>query len=34
MYQLLPNQTKLYPGHGRPTTIGHEKIYNMFVKEK
>ena len=34
MYQMLPNQTKLYPGHGRPTTIGHEKIYNMFVKEK
>ena len=34
MYQILPNQTKLYPGHGRPTTIGHEKLYNMFVKEK
>lgn len=34
MYQMLPNQTKLYPGHGRPTTIGHEKLYNMFVKEK
>lgn len=34
MYRLLPNQTKLYPGHGRPTTIGHEKLYNMFVKEK
>ena len=34
MYQLLPNQTKLYPGHGRPTTIGHEKKFNMFVKEK
>ena len=34
MYKLLPNQTKLYPGHGRPTTIGHEKLYNMFIKEK
>lgn len=34
LYEILPNQTKLYPGHGRPTTIGHEKKFNMFVREK
>lgn len=30
----LPNQTTIYPGHGRPTTIAHEKQYNPFVKGK
>ena len=24
----LPDQTMVYPGHGDPTTIGHEKHYN------
>lgn len=25
---LLPDSTMVYPGHGEPTTIGHEKRYN------
>ena len=28
----LPDSTKVYPGHGASTTIGHEKQYNPFVK--
>lgn len=28
----LPDETKVYPGHGRFTTIGNERIYNTFVK--
>ncbi len=27
----LPDRTKLLPGHGLPTTVGHEKAYNPFV---
>lgn len=34
MYDLLLDQTILYPGHGRTTTIGHEKKNNMFIKDK
>lgn len=26
----LPDRTKVYPGHGGPTTIGHEKVNNPF----
>lgn len=28
----LPDQTKIFPGHGPPTTIGEEKRLNPFVK--
>jgi len=28
----LPNEVKVYNGHGQPTTIGHEKKHNPFVK--
>lgn len=30
---VLPNETKVYPGHGDHTTIGHEKKYNPFCGE-
>ena len=29
---ILPDDTVVYPGHGDPTTIGHEKKYNPFLK--
>ncbi|WP_447641089.1 MULTISPECIES: MBL fold metallo-hydrolase [Chitinophagaceae] len=28
----LPDETKVYPGHGPHTTIGHEKRTNMFLR--
>ena len=28
----LPADTKVYPGHGEPTTIAHEQRYNPFVR--
>lgn len=29
---LLPDATRVYPGHMEETTIGHEKEYNPFVQ--
>lgn len=33
--QLLPlgDDVQVYPGHGEPTSIGHETLYNPFVVE-
>ena len=28
---VLPENTQVYPGHGYPTTIAHEKIYNPYL---
>ncbi|RLI13840.1 MBL fold metallo-hydrolase, partial [Candidatus Bathyarchaeota archaeon] len=28
----LPDQVRVYPGHGPPTTIGREKERNPFVR--
>lgn len=28
---VLPDSTKIYPGHGADTTIGHEKNHNPFL---
>jgi glyoxylase-like metal-dependent hydrolase (beta-lactamase superfamily II) len=28
----LPDNTVVYPGHGAPTTIGHEKEFNPFLQ--
>ncbi len=27
----LPDETVLYPGHGPPTTVGHERVGNPFL---
>ena len=31
LYSVLPESTPVYPGHGEPTTIGHEKYENTKV---
>lgn len=30
-YLTLPDETKLFPGHGLATTIGHERAENQFL---
>lgn len=30
----LPDETKVYPGHGSITTIGHELLFNRFLKRE
>lgn len=29
---VLPDNVTVYPGHGEPTTIGHEKKHNPYLK--
>jgi len=29
----LPDETRVLPGHGDPTTIGHERLNNPFLRE-
>jgi glyoxylase-like metal-dependent hydrolase (beta-lactamase superfamily II) len=31
LYNLLPDETKVYPGHGQFTDIGSEKIENEEI---
>lgn len=28
---FLPKETKVYPGHGLETTIGHERTFNPYI---
>ncbi len=28
---ILPEEIQVYPGHGYPTTIAHEKLYNPYL---
>lgn len=31
---VLPDETKVYPGHGESTTVGHERRFNPFVGQE
>lgn len=33
LFSLLPDETRVYPGHGPETTIAHEKQFNPFLKD-
>ncbi len=33
IFELFNDDTLVYPGHGKSTTIGHEKKYNPFIKK-
>ena len=33
IYELFDDDVIVYPGHGRPTDIGHEKTSNPFVRK-
>ncbi len=30
---ILPDETKIYSGHGPETTVGIERVYNPFIRE-
>ena len=30
---VLPEETRVYPGHGFPTTIGHERYFNPYLNQ-
>ena len=32
-FLTLPDETRIYPGHGPPTTIGDERAHNPFLQE-
>src|SRR5215211_1488946 len=32
-FLTLPDETRVYPGHGPPTTIGDERAHNPFLQE-
>ena len=29
----LEDEVKVHPGHGESTTIGHEKVYNFYIRD-
>jgi len=30
LFALIPDDTRVYPGHSRPTSIGHERVNNPY----
>lgn len=30
----LKDDVRVYPGHGRPTTIGHERVHNYYIRQE
>jgi glyoxylase-like metal-dependent hydrolase (beta-lactamase superfamily II) len=34
IYDLFNDDLVVYPGHGKSTTIGHEKEFNPFIRQK